>query len=190
MATCRSSRRRASHHRPQPSGRNSTLQPDDVWNWARLDAPPASRTAVSLDHVRLPVAVDPCPEAVPQRQQALVFGSQRANLQDRIGAGRDARALGVGTGVVIPTLALGAVDGRNEEPRFLLFPALFHVVSPRLRTALDCIPASSFETSPLSTRSATTILDSDSERRSGCMMAEACAVGSDPMRADGSSSGL
>jgi hypothetical protein len=70
-------------------------------------------------------------EPVSKRQEPLVGDGQISNLQDTVGTSRDAGALGVRAGVVIPTFALGAVDHRNEEPSLLLFPGLTHVVSPR-----------------------------------------------------------
>jgi len=114
-------------------------QLDDVRNRTRPDTSRASRTGIGFDNVRLPVAVDPCPESVSKRQEPLVCSSQRADLKDGVRASRDTGALGVGAGVMVPTLALGAVDYRNEEPRLLLFPALAHVVSPRRPTATECI---------------------------------------------------
>src|ERR1039457_1521597 len=98
-------------------------------------ASPASRAAVGLDHVRLPVAVNFCPEPVSKRQEPLVCGEQWANLKDTVGTSRNAGALGVRTGVVVPTLAPGTVDGGNEESWLLLFPDFAHVSSPRRRTA-------------------------------------------------------
>ena len=56
-------------------------------------------------------------------------------------ASRDTGALGLSADVVIPTLALGAVDGGHEEPWLLLFPGLTHVVSPRQQTVTSCILA-------------------------------------------------
>jgi len=126
-----------------PVGGGSRLdlapQPDDVRNWTCLDTSSASRTGIRLDHVRLPVAADPCPEPVSKRQEPLVFDSQLMDFQDTVGASRDARALGVSASMVVPTLALGAVDGWNEDPRLLLPPDFAHVVSPRQRTAMGCM---------------------------------------------------
>lgn len=104
-------------------------------NRTRLDASRASRASFCLDHVSLPVAVDPCPEPVTKREEPLVGGGQRANLQDTVRASWLAGTLGVCAGVVIATLAPGAVDGGDEKPRLLLFPALTHAISPRRRTA-------------------------------------------------------
>jgi hypothetical protein len=67
------------------------------------------------------------------------------NRQDTIRASRDAGALGVGACVVVPTLALGAVDGRSEEPWLLLSPGLTHLSSPRPRTVMVLEVASSHE---------------------------------------------
>jgi hypothetical protein len=55
----------------RPAGSASRLglppQLDDVRNRAFLDAQGASRASICLDHVCLPVAVDPCPEPVSKR---------------------------------------------------------------------------------------------------------------------------
>jgi carbohydrate-selective porin OprB len=65
---------------PCRSHREPTSQLDGVLHRACLNAPRASRTAVGLDHVSLPVAVDPGPEPVSERQKPLVRGSQRADF--------------------------------------------------------------------------------------------------------------
>ena len=77
--------------------RDPALQFDDVLGRARLNAAPASNAAIGLDHVRLLVAVDPSPEPAEERQETLVFGSQRADLKNRVGTRRNAGGLGITT---------------------------------------------------------------------------------------------
>jgi hypothetical protein len=111
-----------------PSLRAPALQLDDVLGRARLNAAPASNAAIGLDHVRLLVAVDPSPEPAEERQETLVFGSQRADLKDRVGTRRNARGFGITTTGMEAALAPGAVDRRGKKPRLLLFSDPTHVV--------------------------------------------------------------
>src|ERR1019366_6288823 len=84
----------------------------------------ASSATIGLDHVHLPVAVDPSPEPGEERQKPLIFDSQRMNLKNRVGTCRNAGALGTTTCGMVAALAPGPIDRRDEKTRLLLFSQL------------------------------------------------------------------